>query len=357
MKIKTTLILIIISCFGAYGQSSESARVAIPFLTIKPDARSTGMGGVGVATSTDNYSIFHNAAKMSRLKGKYNISASYTPWMRSIPGNDDMYLSNINGYYKIDKLQSVGVSLRNFSLGEFTLRQNVQEIGQTTKMTEFAIDIAYSRVLSDYLSMAINFKFINSDRRTPSGSNGITEMKSSYAADVSVFFSKEYHDDLTWSCGLRFDNIGRKIRYGKSYHYLPASINLGTGVAYKIDKNNCISGTVEFSRLMVKIETGEENVSGSTMGNIFGSFSNPDVLSEVKSSIGFEYAFKNELFARAGYHYESDEIGGLNYTSIGLGYKYKYINADFSYWITESSSPLKNTFRFSVGINLDKLIR
>jgi hypothetical protein len=37
---------------------------AVPFLLIVPDARAAGMGDMGVATTADAFSLFHNPAKI-----------------------------------------------------------------------------------------------------------------------------------------------------------------------------------------------------------------------------------------------------------------------------------------------------
>lgn len=64
------------------GQDSTNRVIttAVPFLTITPDARATGMGDVGVATSADVNSAYWNAGKLAFIDNGlgYGVSGSYT---------------------------------------------------------------------------------------------------------------------------------------------------------------------------------------------------------------------------------------------------------------------------------------
>ncbi|MFT6749389.1 MAG: hypothetical protein ACJAQ1_001331, partial [Flavobacterium sp.] len=46
-------------------QQTGGITTATPFLLIVPDARAGGMGDMGVATSADGFSLFHNPAKIA----------------------------------------------------------------------------------------------------------------------------------------------------------------------------------------------------------------------------------------------------------------------------------------------------
>ena len=45
-------------------QQTGGITTATPFLLIVPDARAGGMGDMGVATTADAFSLFHNPAKI-----------------------------------------------------------------------------------------------------------------------------------------------------------------------------------------------------------------------------------------------------------------------------------------------------
>ena len=87
---------------------------AVPFLRISPDARSGGMGDVGVATPPDANSAFWNLAKTAFLTNKGAIAVTYTPWLKDL-GLNDVYLAALTGYYKISDDEAISASLRYFN--------------------------------------------------------------------------------------------------------------------------------------------------------------------------------------------------------------------------------------------------
>ena len=99
-----------------FAQQINVVTTAVPFLRITPDARSAGMGEVGIAISPDANSGFWNIAKTSFASNKMQIGATYTPWLSDLKLND-VYMMNISGYYKLDDLQAVSAGIRYFSLG------------------------------------------------------------------------------------------------------------------------------------------------------------------------------------------------------------------------------------------------
>jgi len=67
---------------------------AVPFLRISPDARSGGMGDVGIATAPDANSSFWNQAKIPFAVSKAAIAVTYTPWLKGLDLND-VYLASL----------------------------------------------------------------------------------------------------------------------------------------------------------------------------------------------------------------------------------------------------------------------
>ena len=80
---------------------------AVPFLRISPDARSGGMGDIGVATSPDASAGFWNMGKVAFNESKGGIAATYTPWLKDLV--NDVYLASLAGYYKFDENQALNL--------------------------------------------------------------------------------------------------------------------------------------------------------------------------------------------------------------------------------------------------------
>ena len=106
-------ILILFALILAGKLSAQADRVittAVPFLTIAADARSAGMGDMGVATRSDAFSQQWNAAKFAFAERKTGIALSYTPYLESII--TDISLLNASFYNKIDEQSEFAFSLR-----------------------------------------------------------------------------------------------------------------------------------------------------------------------------------------------------------------------------------------------------
>src|SRR4028119_1499 len=102
------------------GQSGRPVTSAVPFLTITPDARSGAMGDAGVAISPDANANYWNPSKIVFNKSQLGGAISYNPWLRNLV--NDMSLSYLSGYYKLNDRQAFGAALTYFNLGdiEFT---------------------------------------------------------------------------------------------------------------------------------------------------------------------------------------------------------------------------------------------
>src|SRR6187455_2388967 len=93
------------SVVNAQANSINVVTTAVPFLRISPDARSGGMGDIGVATSPDAYAGLWNVGKVAFNQSKGGIGATYTPWLKDLV--NDVYLASLSGYYKFADNQSI----------------------------------------------------------------------------------------------------------------------------------------------------------------------------------------------------------------------------------------------------------
>src|SRR5690349_765641 len=100
----TALVMLLggaITVSNAQTDKINVVTTAVPFLRITPDARSGGMGDLGIATGSDANSSFSNLAKTPFNATMAGVSVNYVPWLRDLSVND-VYLASLAGYYKID---------------------------------------------------------------------------------------------------------------------------------------------------------------------------------------------------------------------------------------------------------------
>lgn len=365
---------------GASAQTNEvplnPVLTAVPSLQITPDARSAGMGDIGVATTADPYAQYWNPAKYAFASSKAAFSLSYTPWLSQLV--DDIALMQVVGYYKLgqDDNQALGASLRYFTMGKFVKFDNLgANIGEAHP-NEFAVDLSYSLKLTPEFSMAVGLRYIHSDQNIdktyPAGS--------AFAADLAGYYNKYVEiggAESLWTLGFNLKNIGSKISFddGATNSFIPANLSLGTGLLYPIDDYNMISFNVEANKLLVPtppliddtLGADEQNKrreayrNTSSISGIFKSFADaPGGLSEefkeVRWSLGAEYSYNDKFFLRAGYTYLHPTKGNLQGFTAGAGFKMSALRIDASYLMsTVQNNPLDQTLRFTLAFDMEGL--
>jgi len=362
VRIAAIFVAVLFSTNYSFGQENGSGwgppQTGAPFLTITPDSRGGAMGDAGVASKPDLYSQYWNPSKYAFLDQDMAFSLSYTPWLRKLVNDIDLMYATF--FKRIDKMQTVSVSFRYFSLGDITFTDNSGAITSSGSPNEFAIDGAYARKLSDNLSGSVAFRFIRSDITNGTRDNAVSPANA-FAADLSFY----YQNEVKWggrdgdiSAGINISNIGSKLSYdnGVNKDFLPANLRLGTSYYTKIDNFNKVGVSFDINRTMVAKPTEtdtKENLSvPASFFQSFGDFA----VEDLTFSLGGEYIYADQFTLRAGYFHEDESRGNGKFATAGAGIKFNMITLDASYIITmASTNPLANTIRFSLGFNIDEM--
>ena len=361
-------------------------------LAIAPDARAGGMGDIGAASDPDVNSQYWNPAKYPFCISRAGISLNYTPWLRQL--TSDIDLANITGYYRLGDYDAISSSLRYFSLGE--VYESLDEDAQSFRPYEMAIDLAYSRMLSETFSAGVALRFIYSDLAYKGEGSDALKPASAFAADIALYHNGYinlggHESQLGW--GLNVSNIGSKLSYdsGNTSEFIPTNLRLGTSLLVPFDEYNTLSISADANKLlvptrptmdqyvkhMVSTEGGESKdyekdyggyrtwlegegyFNVSPISGIFKSFHDApngfkEEMQEIQWSVGLEYSYNNQFFLRGGYHYEHPNKGNRTYYTVGAGFKMNVFSLDAGYVIsTAQSNPLDQTLRFSLAFDMD----
>lgn len=345
---------------------------AVPFLRISPDARSGGMGDVGIATAPDANASFWNIGKAVFAKNKSSIGATYTPWLKDL-GLNDVNLITIGGYYHLDELQAITGSIRYFSLGTIQFTDQIGNELSQFKPREFAVDAGYSRKLSNKLGLGIGLRYINSNL-TGGLETGGTSSKAgtSVAGDIHVYHTsgKESGEGMNW--GITLSNLGSKISYSNdavTKDFIPANLGLGAAYTRVVDEANKLTFALDINKLMVPTppsasdeQAVEDYHKQGVVSSWFKSFGDApggfkEELKEFQVSAGAEYWYNDQFAFRAGYFYEDATKGNRKYFTLGAGLKYNTFGLNFSYLLPSGNginrNPLSNTLRFSLLFDFD----
>ncbi|MDF2157148.1 type IX secretion system outer membrane channel protein PorV [Algoriphagus sp. CAU 1675] len=353
---------------------------AVPFLNFAPDSRHSAMGDVGVATSPDANSAHWNSGKLAFIEDDMGFSLSYSPWLGKLV--NDMSLSYLTGFIKIDENSAFGLDLRYFNMGDIQLTDGIgNELGEFNPR-DIAIGATYSRKLSSNLGLGISARFIHSNLSGNITSVGGNEGRPgvSVGTDVGLYYRKPIlagSKEGTWSWGVNISNIGPKITYNSAedLDYIPTNFRAGTAFSLELDETNEITFALDFNKLLVPTPPVYRTNSDGTLytdedGNLeviqgkdpnrplisgmFGSFADaPDgfseELKEIMISFGAEYTYNDKFALRTGYFYENPSKGGRKYFTMGVGFDLKNVGFDFSYLVPQTQNhPLAETLRFTL---------
>jgi hypothetical protein len=364
----------LIAFYGVNAQSQPNViTTAVPFLRISPDARAGGMGEEGIATSPDANSAFYNLSKTPFSQYNTGIGINYTPWLKDL-GLNDVYLLAATGYHKLNDNEALSASIRYFSLGSIQFSDYSGNNWGEGRPREYAVDLGYSRKLSDKLGIGLTMRYINSNLTigyAAGSGNSSYKAGTAVAADLSLTYKDIKANMEGWTFGLVFSNLGTKIGYtndATEKEFIPANMGLGANYTKVFDESNKISFGIDLNKLLVPafpqpvngtdtVSTQQINdyysmtVVSSWFKSITGQFNT------INASIGGEYTYNDQFAFRLGYFYENKDQGGRQYFTMGVGLKYNMLGLNFSYLIPSGSgitrNPLSNTIRFGLVFDLD----
>ena len=373
---------------------------AVPFMAITPDSRAGGMGDAGTALSGDANSVYWNTSMLNFAKQKSEISLSYTPWLRQL--TNDMHLSYLSGYYKINERNVVGGALRFFSLGEITFTDAAGNVIRDDKPSEFELTGSYAFRLSERLSIGINGKFAYSNLtggltvagvNTKAGVVGATDISFTYFNDDAKLGSV----NGTYAFATTINNVGNKIAYSElaKRDFIPMNLKIGNSFKAEFDKYNHLTASFDLQKLLVptpayydfydgdySMISGRNSDVGVIAGMIQSFYDAPgapitdaagnyvqnadgtfevvkgsrlkEELTEINMALGLEYWYNNVLAIRSGVFYENKNKGNRQYFNAGIGFKYNKFGLDVSYLasLNGRQSPLANTLRFTLRMTL-----
>lgn len=396
---------------GGSGVTSDDLQLntittALPFMAITPDSRAGGMGDAGTALSPTANSIYWNTSMLNFSEDKGEISVSYTPWLRQL--TNDIHLSYVSGYYKINERHSVGGALRYFSLGEITFTSDQGDVIRDDKPSEYEISGGYAFRTSSRTSVGLNGKFAYSNltgglpvagTATKAGVVGAADISFTYRNDDAKIGKTRG----VYTFATTINNIGNKVRYtdvgsNSPGDFIPMNIKIGNSFLAEIDKYNDLVFSIDVQRLLVPtpafydfnddnefvMMSGKSGDVGVIAGMIQSFYDAPGVvatdeagnyiqsaedgsyqivkgskfkeeLAEINLATGLEYWY-NDLFAlRGGFFYEHPTKGARQFFNFGAGFKYNKFSIDISYLAAlKRNNPLANTLRFTLKMTFGK---
>ena len=317
----------------------NSITTATPFLLITPDARAGGMGDIGVATSADAFSLFHNPAKIAFSNRQVKVGITYSPWLRNL--TDDIFVGSGSYISRFSENAAWGADFKYFSLGQIDLTTDDGSPNGIINPNELVFTGSYALKLSETFSGGISLKYIRSNLAFNGVPGNQIQPINSFAVDISGYYQslEENYGNFNgrYRIGFNLANIGPKVNYtsdSNNEDFIPTNLKLGGGFDFILDDYNTVSANFEFTKLLVPtpptrdpanddiiLEGKDDNigwVSGifQSFGDAPGGFS--EEIKEFTYALGAEYLYNNAFAIRGGYFHESEDKGNRKSSIICL---------------------------------------
>ncbi|MDR2423981.1 MAG: type IX secretion system outer membrane channel protein PorV [Prevotellaceae bacterium] len=350
LRKSAVLSLVLVLCACCQLAAQERYRPEVLFiLDIAPDARASGMGDVGVATTPDVTSQKWNASKYIFANMRHGVSVSYTPWMNKISRGLNMGL--ISGYTKFAGRSAIGFSATYLSIGGIDLYSREGLSQGTISSNEYSLDISYSHRLGDYVSGGISLRYASAIKVESFGipNSAVLRPSPAFAGDVSFFYTRPvemFNKENHLSAGICVSNLGTKVKLsGDDEMLMPMNLRMGVTYDWILDTKNSLTSSIDINKSLVP--SGSYSSDITVFEAIGKSF---EKARDFIASLGFEYSYTKLAMVRAGYHH-SRNSPSFRYFTLGGGLIYKSIHLDASYLISTSSlnTALANTFRLTLG--------
>lgn len=235
------------------------------------------------------------------------------------------YLSYVQNFRSIGTL---GTSLTFVSYGS---QQRTDEVGNylgTFESFEYALGLSYGTSVTENLSMGLTTKYIYSHlAEAGAGAERGEGIATSFAIDGGLL----YNPFKRLSLAAVVTNLGPNVAYIDADQSDPLPRNLVASGAYRLVDSpfNRLTLIAEFTKLLVDLNDRFDTE-----------------IQEVILHGGMEYWYGNFVALRAGYLY--DQIGALQFATLGVGLQYSNYSFDFSYLPSSKENNRGNEMRFSM---------
>ena len=315
--------LVLVNHSVLHGEFSKVGTAAAQFLKIGVGARALGMGETFAGVANDASTLFWNPAGMMNLSG-ISLIVSHSEWFADISHD----YAGFSLSWGNSNALGVSVIALNTPEQEVTTVAQPEGTGIYYDVGDIALGLSYARALTDRFSTGMTVKYVQQ--------NAFNESANTVAFDLGTYLRTGFHG-LT--IGMCMSNFGGRLQLD------------GRDLIATSDMNPELTGNFEVdSRLKTEAWPLPLNFRVGVAMNILGG---PETLFPVgqnrltlaldanhpkdnieRVNFGAEYAWKELLFARAGYklNYDAEKWsfgGGLKLNVNHQAFAIDYALVDF----------------------------
>ncbi|MFZ4619193.1 MAG: PorV/PorQ family protein [Bacteroidota bacterium] len=337
MKIIVVFALIILQNTSIAGDFSKVGTSAAQFLKIGVGARSSAMGDAAAATSTSVDALYWNPAGLSLIQ-TISLSVSHNQWFADISHN------YIGLAVPVTASDVLGISVVGLSAPEqeVTTIEQPEGTGVFYQVSDLAVGLTYSRILTDRFSVGFTAKYIQQ--------NAYNESANTLAIDVGTRLQTGFHGMVI---AMAVTNFGGNLKLEGRDLISTSDVNRNLSGDYNPSSNL----TTEQWSLPLNFRVGialdvvgkgdpfflsdEHRVTLAIDAN------HPNDNTE-RANIGLEYGWNETIFLRSGYkvNYDAERWtfgAGVNVNIADEHFTLDYALVDYN--------NLGKVTRFSVGMD------
>lgn len=290
------------------------------FLKVLPGARANALSGAFTTLVDNSESIFWNPAGLVKINN-YDFSFQFIDWFL------DVKHFSFAAAYNLGDNGTIGLMGIFSDVGEIEVTRvdhlgfigNVYNPGLTGEVinpSSFVLGISYAKYVTDKFAFGLTAKFVHE--------NLVVKSTSAIVFDGGLTFNTGFRSIIL---GASVRHFGQEVKYFDKSYPLPQTFSIGIS-------SNLISPV---DPLITSL--GDQKVLFSY------DMIQPRDFDQLHS-IGIEYSFKEMLFIRSGYTFNSDQEG----ISAGIGVKYQNYRIDYSF--NDYGKYLDSVHRVSIGIEI-----
>jgi hypothetical protein len=333
--IKQLIVSLLVSSAIVQAQDiSKSGTTAAQFLKIGIGSRAIGMGSAFAATANDASAIYWNPAGLAVSK-QNEAMFNHTNWIADVGVDFAAASLNLDGFGTVGAFVTVMKSIDGMMVRSIEKPEGTGELFDAGSM---AIGLSFARFLTEDFSIGFNAKYIREYIWHESAVG--------FAIDAGVLYKIDVLNELRLAGSI--SNFGTKMQLdGRDILEIKQVGEQGQGnlIDTKIELDHWelpLTFRVGVAADLVKTEDMRLTTAIDAV--------HPNDHTEYVNT-GFEYAWNELIFARAGYAslFEKDSEKGL---TLGVGLNYRLIQAirivfDYAY---QDFGRLEEVHYFTFGI-------
>ena len=338
------ILLFIIAKPGFGGNVDRSGQAGATELLINPWARSSGFGGINLASVHGVEAMNVNIGGMAFTK-KTEIIFSRTTWLKG----SEIFINSAGIAQKVGKTGVLGLSIFSQDFGEInTTTSKIPDGGIGTYSPRYVnLGLSYAKEFSNSIYGGVLFRGI---------SEGVADAKSfGLAFDAGIQYVTGVRNHIKFGVAVR--NVGTPMRYSGDGLSISNSDPAGKSNQLKVDQR---SEKFELPSVYNIGATYDLKIKEYHRLSVAGSFTS-NSFSRDQLGVGMEYGFREYFMLRAGYNFEKgaskDEVRINALTGFSAGFTFEVplkkdgmtLGVDYSY---RSSNPFSGTHSFGVRVSL-----